>query len=226
MAYHTYYLKKEDFIVMPKKGCSVCKNKYIEEINALILEGVSIREIARRYAFSEPTMRRHKHKCVDINITPSRTPECLSKNAFTLPKLKENKKDPLNIRNKRGDIPTTIKKAILVRPYKNIKDIDETDETDETAPKNNDIGAWIEYLRNYLVKFIIKCEKEGQDHLTLLAIRELRGSIELMIKAYGAILDNESRADASKLVQVITKALSPYKDASIAVSNELSVLEK
>ena len=44
---------------MPRK-CTVCEHEKVEEINRLLLEGVSLRNIAKQYFVSAASLHRHK----------------------------------------------------------------------------------------------------------------------------------------------------------------------
>ena len=44
---------------MPRK-CTVCEHEKVEEINRLLLEGVSLRDLAGRYSVSKTALHRHK----------------------------------------------------------------------------------------------------------------------------------------------------------------------
>ena len=44
---------------MPRK-CTVCEHEKVEEINRLLLEGVSLRNIAKQYSVSAASLHRHK----------------------------------------------------------------------------------------------------------------------------------------------------------------------
>jgi len=44
---------------MPRK-CSICGHEKVEEINRLLLEGVSLRDIAGQYSISKTALHRHK----------------------------------------------------------------------------------------------------------------------------------------------------------------------
>jgi len=44
---------------MPRK-CTVCEHEKVEEINRLLLEGVSLRNIAKQYSVTAASLHRHK----------------------------------------------------------------------------------------------------------------------------------------------------------------------
>jgi len=48
---------------MPRT-CTICSSIYLSKVNAALIEGVSIREVAKRYSISAPAVARHKLNCV------------------------------------------------------------------------------------------------------------------------------------------------------------------
>jgi len=44
---------------LPRK-CTICEHPQVDEINKLLLEGVSLRDIARQYSVSRAALHRHK----------------------------------------------------------------------------------------------------------------------------------------------------------------------
>lgn len=218
---------------MPKVGCGICNSDARSHIDNYLLNGISMREIARKFPFSEATIRRHRHKCFKEAVNGEKPrldtigiKDLSSSDTFIISNVSTKKTiNDLEIaykeskENSAPDSPIigSTNSNYIPSSYIDIHDID------DSIPKGNDIGEWIEYIRNYLIKFIIKTEKKGKDHLTLLALKELRNNIELLIRASELFAQREAKTETKQLVEIISRALAPYKEASIAVSNELRI---
>jgi len=207
---------------MSRLGCKICNSNDRGLIDSDLLEGLSVRKVAKRYNFAEPTVRRHKHRCLNMALKHELERKKLYSNIFELPIRPAKINLPKHTDKKTPEVNNPIigatNSSYIPSSYIDIHELD------EGIPKTNAVGEWIEYIRNYLVKFIIRCERKGADHLTLLAVRELRNSIELMLRASELMLEQEAKTESKTLIETVTKALLPYRDASIAVANELRLL--
>jgi hypothetical protein len=56
---------------MPRK-CTVCEHEKVEEINRLLLEGVSLRNLAKQYFVSAASLHRHKKDHLPAKLVKAR----------------------------------------------------------------------------------------------------------------------------------------------------------
>lgn len=54
---------------MMARKCSVCDHENLEEINRLLVEGASLRDIAGQYSVSKSSLHRHKESHIPVALT-------------------------------------------------------------------------------------------------------------------------------------------------------------
>ena len=95
---------------MPRK-CTVCEHEKVEEINRLLLEGVSLRDLAGRYSVSKTALHRHKESHLPAELTKAREAREIAKADSLLDQVTELRDKALSILDKAeqaGDLRTAL----------------------------------------------------------------------------------------------------------------------
>ena len=95
---------------MPRK-CTVCEHEKVEEINRLLLEGVSLRDIAGRYSVSKTALHRHKESHLPAELTKAQEAREIAKADSLLDQVIELRDKALSILDKAeqaGDLRTAL----------------------------------------------------------------------------------------------------------------------
>lgn len=95
---------------MPRK-CTVCEHEKVEEINRLLLEGVSLRNIAKQYFVSAASLHRHKEGHLPAKLVKAREAREIAKADSLLDQVTELRDKALSILDKAeqaGDLRTAL----------------------------------------------------------------------------------------------------------------------
>ena len=95
---------------MPRK-CTVCEHEKVEEINRLLLEGVSLRDIAGRYSVSKTALHRHKESHLPAKLVKAQEAREIAKADSLLDQVTELRDKALSILDKAeqaGDLRTAL----------------------------------------------------------------------------------------------------------------------
>ena len=95
---------------MPRK-CTVCEHEKVEEINRLLLEGVSLRDIAGRYSVSKTALHRHKKGHLPAKLVKAQEAREIAKADSLLDQVTELRDKALSILDKAeqaGDLRTAL----------------------------------------------------------------------------------------------------------------------
>jgi hypothetical protein len=95
---------------MPRK-CTVCEHEKVEEINRLLLEGVSLRDLAGRYSVSKTALHRHKESHLPAELTKAQEAREIAKADSLLDQVAELRDKALSILDKAeqaGDLRTAL----------------------------------------------------------------------------------------------------------------------
>jgi hypothetical protein len=95
---------------MPRK-CTVCEHEKVEEINRLMLEGVSLRDLAGRYSVSKTALHRHKESHLPAELTKAQEAREIAKADSLLDQVTELRDKALSILDKAeqaGDLRTAL----------------------------------------------------------------------------------------------------------------------
>ena len=95
---------------MPRK-CTVCEHEKVEEINRLLLEGVSLRDIAGQYSISKTALHRHKKDHLPAKLVKAREAREIAKADSLLDQVTELRDKALSIltkAEKAGDLRTAL----------------------------------------------------------------------------------------------------------------------
>ncbi len=95
---------------MPRR-CTVCEHEKVEEINRLLLEGVSLRDLAGRYSVSKTALHRHKESHLPAELTKAREAREIAKADSLLDQVTELRDKALSILDKAeqaGDLRTAL----------------------------------------------------------------------------------------------------------------------
>jgi predicted DNA-binding protein YlxM (UPF0122 family) len=94
---------------MPRK-CTVCEHEKVEEINRLLLEGVSLRDIAGQYSISKTALHRHK-KHIPATLAKAQEAQEVARADNLLDQVTELRDKALSILDKAeqaGDLRTAL----------------------------------------------------------------------------------------------------------------------
>ena len=95
---------------MPRK-CTVCEHEKVEEINRLLLEGVSLRNIAKQYFVSAASLHRHKEGHLPAKLVKAQEAREIAKADSLLDQVIELRDKALSILDKAeqaGDLRTAL----------------------------------------------------------------------------------------------------------------------
>jgi hypothetical protein len=95
---------------MPRK-CTVCEHEKVEEINRLLLEGVSLRNIAKQYFVSVASLHRHKKDHLPAKLVKAQEAREIAKADSLLDQVTELRDKALSILDKAeqaGDLRTAL----------------------------------------------------------------------------------------------------------------------
>ena len=95
---------------MPRK-CTVCEHEKVEEINRLLLEGVSLRNIAKQYFVSVASLHRHKKDHLPAKLVKAQEAREIAKADSLLDQVTELRDKALSIltkAEKAGDLRTAL----------------------------------------------------------------------------------------------------------------------
>ena len=95
---------------MPRK-CTVCEHEKVEEINRLLLKGVSLRNIAKQYSVSAASLHRHKEGHLPAKLVKAREAQEVTKADSLLDQVIELRDKALSILAKAeqaGDLRTAL----------------------------------------------------------------------------------------------------------------------
>jgi len=95
---------------MPRK-CTVCEHEKVEEINRLLLEGVSLRNIAKQYFVSAASLHRHKKDHLPAKLVKAQEAREIAKADSLLDQVTELRDKALSILDKAeqaGDLRTAL----------------------------------------------------------------------------------------------------------------------
>ena len=95
---------------MPRR-CTVCEHEKVEEINRLLLEGVSLRDLAGRYSVSKTALHRHKESHLPAKLVKAREAREIAKADSLLDQVTELRDKALSIltkAEKAGDLRTAL----------------------------------------------------------------------------------------------------------------------
>ena len=95
---------------MPRR-CTVCEHEKVEEINRLLLEGVSLRDLAGRYSVSKTALHRHKESHLPAKLVKAREAREIAKADSLLDQVIELRDKALSILDKAeqaGDLRTAL----------------------------------------------------------------------------------------------------------------------
>ena len=95
---------------MPRR-CTVCGHEKVEEINRLLLEGVSLRDLAGRYSVSKTALHRHKESHLPAELTKAQEAQEVAKADSLLAQVTELRDKALSILDKAeqaGDLRTAL----------------------------------------------------------------------------------------------------------------------
>ena len=95
---------------MPRK-CTVCEHEKVEEINRLLLEGVSLRDLAGRYSVSKTALHRHKQDHLPAKLVKAQEAREIAKADSLLDQVTELRDKALSIltkAEKAGDLRTAL----------------------------------------------------------------------------------------------------------------------
>ena len=95
---------------MPRK-CTVCEHEKVEEINRLLLEGVSLRDIAGQYSISKTALHRHKKDHLPAKLVKAQEAREIAKADSLLDQVTELRDKALSILDKAeqaGDLRTAL----------------------------------------------------------------------------------------------------------------------
>jgi hypothetical protein len=95
---------------MPRK-CTVCEHEKVEEINRLLLKGVSLRNIAKQYSVSAASLHRHKDGHLPAKLVKAQEAREIAKADSLLDQVTELRDKALSILDKAeqaGDLRTAL----------------------------------------------------------------------------------------------------------------------
>jgi hypothetical protein len=95
---------------MPRK-CTVCEHEKVEEINRLLLKGVSLRNIAKQYFVSAASLHRHKKGHLPAKLVKAQEAREIAKADSLLDQVTELRNKALSILAKAeqaGDLRTAL----------------------------------------------------------------------------------------------------------------------
>jgi len=95
---------------MPRK-CTICEHEKVEEINRLLLKGVSLRNIAKQYSVSAASLHRHKDGHLPAKLVKAQEAQEVTKADSLLDQVIELRDKALSILDKAeqaGDLRTAL----------------------------------------------------------------------------------------------------------------------
>ncbi len=95
---------------MPRK-CTICEHEKVEEINRLLLKGVSLRNIAKQYSVSAASLHRHKKGHLPAKLVKAQEAREIAKADSLLDQVTELRNKALSILAKAeqaGDLRTAL----------------------------------------------------------------------------------------------------------------------
>src|SRR5690606_14632570 len=95
---------------MPRR-CTVCGHEKVEEINRLLLEGVSLRDLAGQYSISKTALHRHKKDHLPAKLVKAQEAREIAKADSLLDQVIELRDKALSILDKAeqaGDLRTAL----------------------------------------------------------------------------------------------------------------------
>jgi lambda repressor-like predicted transcriptional regulator len=95
---------------MPRK-CTVCEHEKVEEINRLLLKGVSLRNIAKQYSVSAASLHRHKESHLPAKLVKAQEAREIAKADTLLDQVAGLRDKALSILDKAeqaGDLRTAL----------------------------------------------------------------------------------------------------------------------